>query len=200
MAIERATSLEIILPVGISFFTFQSMSYTIDIYRRRIPICASPLKFLLFVSFFPQLVAGPIVRASEFLPQLDRDVVLDPRKAMMGARIFIFGLTQKMLFADNLAAWVDPVFAQPGLYDSATLWGALGAYSLQIFCDFSGYSLMAIGIAKGFGYDLPENFRLPYIAQSPTEFWRRWHISLSTWLRDYLYISLGGNRQGPSRT
>lgn len=190
---------EILLPVGISFFTFQAMSYTIDVYRGQLKPCESATKFLLFVSFFPQLVAGPIVRASDFLPQLDKKITLTKENFIVGSQIFLGGAIQKVLFADNLSLFVDPVFASPDLYSGATLWLALLGYSLQIFCDFCGYSLMAIGISRIFGFHLIENFRMPYISLSITEFWRRWHISLSFWLRDYLYISLGGNRKGEFR-
>ena len=198
--IEHSRLLDITLPVGISFFTFQTMSYTIDLYRRRIPVCRDLVKFTLFVAFFPQLVAGPIVRAAEFLPQLERPVRLRSEDMVKGIQIFLLGMFQKVLVADNLSFFVDPVFAEPSLYNTLTLWSALAAYSLQIFCDFSGYSLMAIGVARVMGFELPENFRTPYLSKSITEFWRRWHISLSTWLRDYLYISLGGSRNGRIRT
>ncbi len=194
------TPLDIVLPVGISFFTFQNLSYTIDIYRRNISPCDSLSKYLLFVAFFPQLVAGPIVRASQFLPQLDHLVKLRAKNLVIGAQIFLGGAIQKVLFADNLSAFVDYIFADPAKYSGETLWLATFAYSLQIFCDFCGYSLMAIGTAHILGFTLPENFRMPYISRSITEFWRRWHISLSTWLRDYLYISLGGNRRGELHT
>lgn len=192
--------LDIILPVGISFFTFQVMSYVIDLYRGRIGVCRSLPKFMLFVAFFPQLVAGPIVRASEFLPQLDRYVRLRWDNIWVGGQIFLGGAIQKVLIADQLSQFVDPVFAAPSLYSASTLWLAMVSYAMQIFCDFSGYSLMAIGVARTFGFELPKNFDMPYLAGSITEFWRRWHISLSTWLRDYLYISLGGNRKGEART
>jgi alginate O-acetyltransferase complex protein AlgI len=192
--------LDILLPVGISFFTFQTMSYTIDLYRGNIGVCKSAPKFFLFVAFFPQLVAGPIVRASEFLPQLDKKITFTKKNFLLGAQLFLGGALQKALVADNLSVFVDPVFSSPELYSPLTLWLALIGYSLQIFCDFSGYSLMAIGIAKILGFQLPVNFRMPYVSLSITEFWRRWHISLSFWLRDYLYISLGGNRHGEIRT
>jgi len=197
--LEANAALNITLPVGISFFTFQTMSYSIDLYRRRIPVCKDVFQFSLFVAFFPQLVAGPIVRASEFLPQLNRPVRLTVANIHLGLQIFVLGMLQKTLVADNLSVYVDPVFANPTLYDSGTLWAALAAYGLQIFCDFSGYSLMAIGVGRVMGFELPVNFRTPYLACSITDFWRRWHISLSTWLRDYLYISLGGNRKGRFR-
>lgn len=191
-----APMLNILLPVGISFFTFQAMSYTIDLYRGNINNCSSLPKFMLFVAFFPQLVAGPIVRASEFLPQLNRPIQLRRQDFVVGSQIFLGGAIQKVLLADNLSVFVDPIFANPSLYSAATLWLGLMAYSVQIFCDFCGYSLMAIGVSRLFGFTLMENFRMPYVSLSITEFWRRWHISLSFWLRDYLYISLGGNRKG----
>lgn len=192
--------LGIILPVGISFFTFQTMSYGIDLKRGKIPVCKSLLQFMLFVAFFPQLVVGPIVRASEFLPQLQNSMKLSSTNFIVGAQIFLGGAIQKVLFADNLSQFVDPVFNQPELFSASTLWLAAFAYAIQIFCDFSGYSLMAIGVARTLGFELPKNFHMPYISQSITEFWHRWHITLSTWLRDYLYISLGGNRKGNVRT
>ncbi|MFT5469073.1 MAG: alginate O-acetyltransferase complex protein AlgI [Verrucomicrobiales bacterium] len=193
-------TLEIILPVGISFFTFQSMSYIIDIYRRSLKPCASLLDFALFVSFFPQLVAGPIVRAAEFLPQLKKPIRVLWENAERGTMLFLMGVVKKVLIADHLAIFVDQVYAAPHAFDSLTLWLAGFSYMLQILCDFSGYSDMAIGIALWFGFRLPVNFRVPYLATSIADFWRRWHISLSSWLRDYLYVSLGGNRRGDVRT
>ncbi len=190
----------ITLPVGISFFTFQTMSYGIDLKRGRIPVCTSLKKFMLFVAFFPQLVAGPIVRATEFLPQLSENIKITRANLIIGTQIFLGGAIQKVLFADNLSVFVDPIFQQPEIFSASTLWLAVIAYSMQIFCDFSGYSLMAIGIARTLGFKLPENFRMPYVSKSITEFWRRWHITLSFWLRDYVYISLGGNRDGEVRT
>ena len=194
------TPLEILLPVGISFFTFQAMSYSIDLYRGRIEPCTSLRRFLLYIAFFPQLVAGPIVRATEFLPQLERPLRLERQNVIVGSQIFLAGMAQKLLVADQLAPFVDSLFAQPLLYDSVTLWLGLVSYTIQIFCDFSGYSLMAIGSARILGFHLPENFRMPYLSRSIAEFWRRWHMSLSFWMRDYVYISLGGNRTGPVRT
>ncbi|PID29353.1 MAG: alginate acetyltransferase [Candidatus Cloacimonadota bacterium] len=193
-------TLNIILPVGISFYTFQTMSYTIDIYRKSLKPSKSFLDFSIFVAFFPQLVAGPIVRAVDFLPQIERDISISKDNFFKGGQIFLNGFLKKLLIADTLAYFVDYVFANPSVFDSYTIWAAVVAYTIQIFCDFSGYSYMAIGIAKIIGFDLPENFRSPYIALNITQFWRRWHISLSTWLRDYLYISLGGNRKGSFRT
>jgi alginate O-acetyltransferase complex protein AlgI len=192
--------LELILPVGISFYTFQTLSYTIDIYRGRLEAVRSPLDFALFVAFFPQLVAGPIVRATSFLPQL----VAPRRFADVGwraaATLFLVGYVKKACVADNVAVVVDGVFAAPEAWGAGAKWLALALYSIQIYCDFSGYSDMAIATAAAFGYRLPLNFDFPYLSASVTEFWRRWHISLSTWFRDYLYIPLGGNRGGPART
>jgi len=152
------------------------------------------------MSFFPELIAGPIVRASVFLPQMARPIGPTPERLRTGLSIFLVGLSKKLLIADHMASVADPIFADPGLYAPATLWMGVLAYALQIYCDFSGYSDMAIGTAKMIGYDLPENFRLPYLAQDVSDFWRRWHVTLSTWLRDYLYIPLGGNRGGEART
>ena len=193
-------TLNIILPVGISFYTFQTLSYTIDVYRGRLKACRSLLDFALFVSFFPQLVAGPIVRASDFLPQLETTRRLSAARCYSGFRQFTIGLFKKMFIADNLAGFVDAVFVTAGSYDALTTWLAVIAYSMQIYCDFSGYSDMAIGVARTLGYDLPRNFNWPYLATRIDDFWRRWHISLSSWLRDYLYIPLGGNRKGRART
>ncbi|MGS2724289.1 MBOAT family O-acyltransferase [Porticoccus sp. GXU_MW_L64] len=197
---ERNDSFDILLPVGISFFTFQTMSYTIDLYRGNIEPCHSLKKFMLFVAFFPQLVAGPIVRASNFLPQLNKKIRFNRDDILIGGQIFLGGAIQKVLFADNLSTFVDPVFSTPELYSTATLWLSLLSYALQIFCDFSGYSLMAIGIARTIGFRLPPNFNMPYLSRSVTELWTRWHISLSSWLKDYLYISLGGSRKGEVAT
>ncbi len=193
-------NLDIILPVGISFYTFQTMSYTIDIYRKKIKPAQSFTEFALFVAFFPQLVAGPIVRAREFLPQLERNIRLSSDNMRAGFELFFIGLVKKVLIADRLSYFVDHVFETPDLYSSGTIWLAVISYGIQIFCDFSGYSDMAIGTARMLGFRFCENFRMPYISRSITEFWRRWHISLSSWLRDYLYLSLGGNRRGVRRT
>ncbi len=191
---QNPRSLSIILPVGISFFTFQSMSYTIDVYRRRIKPISSPVDFALFVSFFPQLVAGPIVRASEFLPQLTETKVFKTVAVRRLLLLFLIGFIKKACIADNLAPAVDRVFSSPLDFDTGSIWVAVLFYATQIYCDFSGYTDMAIATAGFLGYELPVNFRAPYFARNITEFWQRWHISLSGWLRDYLYISLGGNR------
>ena len=192
--------LNVILPVGISFFTFQTLSYSIDVYRGQLRATRSLLDVGLFVGFFPQLVAGPIVRASEFLPQL----LQRPTWASVELRpllvLFLSGFIKKACVADSLAPFVDGYFAVPAAYDALSSWVAVTFYATQIYCDFSGYSDMAIACAGLLGYRLTDNFRHPYLAASITDFWRRWHISLSTWLRDYLYIPLGGSRRGTLRT
>jgi alginate O-acetyltransferase complex protein AlgI len=188
---------ELLLPVGISFYTFQTLSYTIDVYRRDIKHEKSFLKFAVFVSFFPQLVAGPIVRAADFLPQLHKKIKINSAMVNLGLFLIFCGLVKKILIADSLALLVvDDVFSNPTAFSSLDLMIALYGYALQIYCDFSGYSDIAIGVALMLGFKLPMNFNRPYISKDPSEFWSRWHISLSTWLRDYLYISLGGNRLG----
>ena len=195
----RLPALQILLPAGISFYTFKSMSYTIDVYRREIEPCRSLMDYATFVTFFPELIAGPIVRASIFLPQMTRRIGPTADRLAVGASLFLLGLTKKVVIADRLAAPVDQVFAQPALFSGRALWLAVIGYSIQIYCDFSGYSDMAIGTGKMIGYDLPENFNMPYVARSITEFWQRWHMTLSAWLRDYVYIPLGGNRKGEGR-
>ncbi len=194
------TTLHLALPVGISFFTFQSMSYTIDVYRRELAPHRSPLDFALFVAFFPQLVAGPIVRARDFLPQLRERPRLSAVPVRACLTLFWIGFFKKACVADNLALWIDPVYAEPAAHTAGALVGAAWLYAVQIYCDFSGYSDMAIATAGLLGYRLPRNFAAPAFSVSVTEFWRRWHISLSSWLRDYLYIPLGGNRRGAGRT
>jgi alginate O-acetyltransferase complex protein AlgI len=193
-------ALNIILPVGISFYTFQALSYLIDVYRGKLKACDQFVKISLYIAFFPQLVAGPIVRATDFLPQLEQDRQMNRTNLSEGSQIFLFGLIKKIIIADRLAVCVDAVFASPKSYSGLSIFLAVIAYSIQIYCDFSGYSDMAIGIAKTLGYDLCKNFDMPYLSRNPTEFWQRWHISLSAWLRDYLYIPLGGNRKGKTRT
>jgi alginate O-acetyltransferase complex protein AlgI len=191
---------EIILPLGISFYTFQTLSYSIDVYRGKYAPTDRILDFALFVTFFPQLVAGPIVRADHFLPQCLEPPPPDPSRWSTGAVLFIWGLFKKVAIADNIGVVVDQVYAMP---DQVGALGALVgtcAFAVQIYCDFSGYSHMAIGMALWLGFHLPDNFLHPYAAIGFSDFWRRWHISLSQWLRDYLYISLGGNRGGERRT
>jgi alginate O-acetyltransferase complex protein AlgI len=191
---------KIVLPLGISFHTFQGISYTLDVYRGRIRAVHDFVDFALFVSFFPQLVAGPIVRAVEFLPQMETPPRVTAEQVVEGLNWFLLGLFKKVFIADRLAQFVDPVFARPELYDAVTHRWAILAYAAQIYCDFSGYSDLAVGCAKWFGFELPINFRFPYLATSIADFWGRWHISLSSWLRDYLYIPLGGSRRGAVRT
>lgn len=196
-----APSLRIILPVGISFYTFQSLSYSIDVWRKRLTAERSFLKFALFVTFFPQLVAGPIVRADEFLPQLHRPPRLTAARLEEGLFHVFKGLIKKVLLGDWIAAQLtDAIFASPESYTSAELLFALYAFTLQLYADFSGYSDIAIGVGKLLGYDFPENFDRPYQAKNLGEFWRRWHMTLSTWLRDYLFFPLGGSKGSPART
>jgi D-alanyl-lipoteichoic acid acyltransferase DltB (MBOAT superfamily) len=197
----QAPGFSIVLPIGISFYTFASLSYTIDVYRRDVKGDASLLDYALFVSFFPHLVAGPILRAREFLPQLRTPRVVNADAMGWGLTLLVFGLFAKTVLADYVfAPTVDLVYAQPQRYAAMDIWAAVFAFSGQIYYDFAGYSLCAIGLALCFGYAFPDNFRFPYAAAGFSDFWRRWHISLSTWLRDYLYIPLGGNRDGEART
>ncbi|MDR0988636.1 MAG: MBOAT family protein [Prevotellaceae bacterium] len=191
---------DIFLPVGISFFTFQSLSYTIDVYRRQLTPLDSLLDYAFYVSFFPQLVAGPIVRARDFIPQIRRP--LSVTREMFGSGVFLLmtGLFKKAVISDYISInFVERIFSNPSLYSGVENLLGIYGYALQIYCDFSGYSDMAIGLALLLGFRFPGNFDSPYKSASITEFWRRWHISLSSWLRDYLYISLGGNRRGKGR-
>ncbi|MCA9634652.1 MAG: MBOAT family protein [Myxococcales bacterium] len=193
--------LKLILPVGISFYTFQTLSYTIDVWRRRLTPEPSFSKFALFVVFFPQLVAGPIVRASELLPQFHRRPQLSADNLTYGLFRIFKGLCKKVILGDWIAAsFTDAVFAGPSTYTSLEILLALYAFTLQLYADFAGYSDIAIGIGKMLGYELPENFDRPYQARTLGEFWRRWHMTLSTWLRDYLFFPLGGSRGAPGRT
>jgi alginate O-acetyltransferase complex protein AlgI len=185
---------DIVLPLGISFYTFETIAYVVDVYHRRMRAERRVSDYALFLLFFPHLIAGPIVRPERFLPQVRRGRRLDWSRVELGTRLFVFGMLKKAVVADQLALIVDPIFAAPGAYATRTIWTGVVCYAVQIYCDFSGYSDMAIGSAHLLGIALPENFRMPYFAANPAEFWRRWHISLSTWLRDYLYIPLGGNR------
>lgn len=188
---------KILLPVGISFFTFQTISYSVDIYRGHVKPVKNILDFGFYVSFFPQLVAGPIVRASEFIPQLHQPYQLSKQRAGLAVFWILNGLLKKLFLADYLAVqFIDRVFDNPQLYSGFETMSALFGYSLQVYADFSGYTDVAIGIAMLLGFTLPKNFNSPYKASSVADFWRRWHLSLSTWLRDYLYIPLGGNRKG----
>ncbi len=191
---------DIFLPVGISFFTFQSLSYTIDVYRRSIRPLDSLLDYAFFVSFFPQLVAGPIVKARDFVPQIRKPIVVTRRMFAMGVYLIVIGLFKKAVISDYISInFVERIFESPDMFSGIEVLLGLYGYSMQIYCDFSGYSDMAIGIALLLGFRFPMNFNAPYKSTSITDFWRRWHISLSTWLRTYLYISLGGNRRGKVR-
>ena len=187
-------SLDIILPVGISFYTFQTLSYTIDVYKRKLEPAKDIISFLAFVSFFPQLVAGPIERATNLLPQFYKKRVFEYDKAVDGMRQMLWGLFKKVVIADNCAEYANAIFNNYTDFSGSTL--VLGAifFTFQIYCDFSGYSDMAIGMSRLFGFNLMKNFAFPYFSRDIAEFWRRWHISLSTWFRDYLYIPLGGSK------
>jgi D-alanyl-lipoteichoic acid acyltransferase DltB (MBOAT superfamily) len=194
-------SLGVALPVGISFYTFESLSYCIDVYRRKTAPARTPLELLFFITFFPKLVAGPIARPAELLPQIARPPRIDRRRVSEGLFLIATGLVKKVVFADFISVnLVDRVFDQPDAFTGAEVVVALYGFTLQIYADFSGYTDVARGSAKLFGIELPENFDRPYQAKSPAEFWRRWHMSLSTWLRDYLYFPLGGSRLGETRT
>ena len=191
----------IFLPVGISFFVFQSMSYTIDIYRGQIRPLERWIDYMFYLSFFPQLVAGPIVRAKDFIPQIRRPLFVSREMFGTAIGLIVIGLLKKAIISDYISLnFVDRIFDEPALYSGFECLMGIYGYALQIYCDFSGYSDMAIGIALLLGFRFPKNFDAPYKAATITEFWRRWHISLSSWLRDYLYISLGGNRKGKVRT
>lgn len=212
MALPEIELLELILPIGISFYTFQTISYTVDIYRGKLAPSQSLKEFALFVAFFPQLVAGPILRASQFLPQLRnkinelgngknlRQIIIENQNLKFGITLMMFGFFKKMFFADNIAPLVNQIFENPiGLDSFSIILGTIG-FGIQIYCDFSGYTDIAIGAAMILGFKIPKNFNKPYFATSPSDFWRRWHISLSSWLRDYLYIPLGGNKKSSDRT
>ena len=194
-------TLHIILPIGISFYTFQSMSYTIDVFRKEIKAERDFFRYATFVSFFPQLVAGPIVRARQFLPQFQSgDKQFSWPRFIEGLAQVLWGFFKKVAIADSIAPFVDQIFSLPGNFSSLSCLLGVILYSFQIYCDFSGYSNIACGLAQMLGFDFPWNFRTPYFSKNFSEFWTRWHISLSSWLRDYLYISLGGNRGGKYMT
>jgi alginate O-acetyltransferase complex protein AlgI len=187
-----------LIPVGLSFYTFQSLSYSIDVYRGEKPE-PNATRFALFVSFFPQLVAGPVERFSHLMPQLTREHYLSAEMLVAGARLAIWGFFKKIAIADRLATFVDPVFADPAAFSGLALLITGIFFTLQIYCDFSGYSDIARGVAKLFGFDLMINFRRPLLATSVRDFWKRWHISMTSWFRDYLYVPLGGNRTSKER-
>ena len=192
-------TLNIILPVGISFYVFQAISYVADVYRGRLPARRDAIDVAFYVSFFPQLVAGPILRASQFFPQISRTKVLTGENFSFGVKMIFVGVIYKVILADSIAPRIDPVFAAPDQWSGTSLWIASLGFGAQIYFDFAGYSTMAIGFARLLGYRVPRNFNFPYSRTNITEFWRNWHISLSHWLRDYLFISLGGSRSGRSR-
>ncbi len=189
-------TLHIILPVGISFYTFQTLSYTIDVYRKNLKASGDLVAFSAFVSFFPQLVAGPIERASHLLPQFYVPRKFEFDKATSGMRLMLWGFFKKIVIADNMGVYADRIFNNAEMFHGSAIVAGSVFFALQIYCDFSGYSDIAIGCARLFGFDIMKNFDTPYFSASPREFWRRWHISLSTWFRDYLYIPLGGNKSG----
>jgi alginate O-acetyltransferase complex protein AlgI len=196
---DRLT-LEIVLPVGISFYTFQTLSYTIDVYRRRLPPCREFRDFATFVMFFPQLVAGPIERATHIIPQVQRERRFDLVMVREGLWLILLGYYKKTVLADNMSTFTGRIFGDPTGAHGFEVLLAVYAFAFQIYGDFSGYSDIARGTARLLGFDLMHNFRMPYLSTNPSEFWQRWHISLSSWLRDYLYIPLGGNRDGVRKT
>ena len=194
----HAWSLQIALPVGISFFTFQSMSYAIDVYRKKLKASSHLIEYLAFISFFPQLVAGPIERATNLLPQIEKPRFFDGQKAGLGMQLILWGLIKKMLIADSCAPIVQHVFSHISESSAADLWWAALLFAVQIYCDFSAYSEMAMGLALLLGFQLMQNFNYPYFAANIKSFWKRWHISLTTWFKDYVFLPLGGSRvSGP---
>lgn len=192
-------TLNLVLPLGISFYIFQAISYLVDIYYRKIN-STSLTNVFLYVGFFPQIVCGPIIKAHEFLPQLQVDTKLSKQRIYIGLQLILFGLFKKLVIADRLGVAVDSVYSSPLEYSGVSLLVVAIGYAIQIYCDFSGYSNIAIGVAHILGFNYKKNFNLPYVSSNPSDFWRRWHISLSTWFRDYVYIPLGGNRKGSYRT
>lgn len=194
------TPYDFLLPAGISFYTFQTMCYTLEIYRRQIQACRHPIHFALYVAYFPQLVAGPIERADHLLPQLEKTPAFDWDDVVAGGGRILLGLFRKMVVADRLAILVDRVFAHVDAYSTATLWATMGAFIVQVYFDFAGYSDIAIGSARLFGVRLTENFRRPLMARSAADFWDRWHLTLTAWLRENVFYPLGGSRRGRART
>ena len=187
-------TLEVLLPVGVSFYTFQTLSYSLDIYRRKLAPCKGVLDLALYVGFFPQLVAGPIVRAKDFLPQLRSSTSLSKVDLRACLALMFIGFFKKAVLSDNVSPVADDFFADPSNYSALGAWTGMAMFSIQLYCDFSGYSDLAIGTAGLLGYQLPQNFDFPYLATNVQAFWRRWHMTLSTWVHDYLYIPLGGSR------
>lgn len=197
---NKAWELNVILPMGISFYTFQAVSYIVDVYQNKQVVEKSFKKVALYIGFFPQITSGPIVKSHDFFRQLKKEHPARLSNIVEGCQIFLMGLVKKIVIADRLGRSVDAVYIAPMAYSGWSIFLAVIAYSIQIYCDFSGYSDMAIGIARSLGYDLGTNFNVPYIAHNPSEFWRRWHISLSSWFREYVYFPLGGSRKGLKRT
>ncbi len=193
------TEVSVLMPLGISYYMFQGISYLFDVYKGVIAPETSFVNIVLYIAFFPQMLSGPIVKAKDFMPQLYKDHSLKKENFIESLPLFLVGLFKKVVIADRIGAGVDVVFSSPSAYSSASLWIAVIGYSVQLYCDFSGYSDMAIAIGKMLGYDLGINFDIPYIANSPSDFWKRWHISLSSWLKEYVYIPLGGSRKGEIR-
>lgn len=198
--LRDTVTLNLILPLGISFYIFQILSYLLDLRKGSVTFDGSYLKLAAYISFFPQITSGPIVKAHDFLPQLERRHRITGDNLCAGVQLFLTGLTKKLVFADRIGVAVDAVFAAPDAYDGVSILFAVIGYALQIYFDFSGYSDMAIGIAKIWDFDLGKNFNAPYLAANPSDFWGRWHISLSSWFKEYVYIPLGGNRKGKLRT
>ena len=196
LQIQSAGSLNILLPIGISFYTFLAVSYVLDVYHGKIPAEKSYIPVALYITFFPTIISGPITKARDLINQFKEKKVIDFKEIQAGIQIFIIGCLKKSVIADRLGVLVDDVYAAPLAFDSATVWLAVIAYSMQLYFDFAGYSDMVIGCARCLGFRLSQNFNLPYLAQSIAEFWKRWHISLSSWLQEYFYIALGGNRCG----
>lgn len=199
LQIPNDYSIKIILPIGISFYTFQAISYVIDVYRGDVE--AQPLRNVcLYVGFFPQLLSGPIVKAKDFIPQIKKRFVVNKQEVLLALQIFVNGIIKKYVIANRLSVCVDAVYSTPNAYSGLSLACAVVTYSFQLYCDFSGYSDIAVAIGKLFGFNLGRNFSIPYTTSNPSTFWKHWHISLSSWLQSYLYIPLGGNRKGTIRT
>ena len=191
--------IHVLVPIGISFFTFSVISYVVDVYRGKYDACKNLIDFSLYVAFFPKLTSGPIVKFSDFSCQL-KTRTINRNNIFIGLQILLFGLGKKIVLADHLSVFVNDVYSAPNMFSSGTIWLAVLSYSLQIYLDFSGYSDMAIGLSRILGFNFKRNFNMPYLSQNVTEFWKRWHISLSEWLMEYLYIPLGGSRNGKIRT
>lgn len=200
LGLENSITLNLIIPLGVSFYTFQALSYVFDVYRGVINAETNFVKLTAYLSFFPQITSGPIVKARSFLPQLNILHKIKKENIYTGIQLFLLGLTKKVVFADRIGVAVDAVFSAPQAYNGISILFAVLGYAMQIYCDFSGYSDMAIGIARIWGFDLGKNFNMPYLAKNPSDFWGRWHISLSSWFREYVYIPLGGSRAGKFKT